>query len=108
MTLLELNDFAKQFEEEFGVTAQLPITPLVIEETPEEEEQTTFDVVVTSAGQTKIQVIKAVRALTNHGLKEAKALVDDAPSVVLANVDWDQAQKAKRDIEAVGGEVELR
>jgi large subunit ribosomal protein L7/L12 len=114
MTLLELSDFVKQFEETFGVSAAAPIAvaagpaaagPAAAEE---EEEKTEFDVVLTAAGDKKIQVIKEVRALTSLGLKEAKDLVDSAPKPVLERVPRDQADKAKEQLEGVGATVELK
>ncbi len=111
MTLIELSDFVKLFEEEFDVTAAAPAAVAVAAapaEAEEAEEKTEFDVVLESFGQEKIQVIKAVRALTGLGLKEAKAKVDEAPSVILEGVKKDEADKAKADIEAVGGTVEIK
>jgi large subunit ribosomal protein L7/L12 len=116
MTLLELSDFVKQFEETFGVSAAAPVAiaagpaatgagPAAAEEV---EEQTEFDVVLTAAGDKKIQVIKEVRALTSLGLKEAKDLVDSAPKPVLERVPRDAADKAKAQLEAVGATVELK
>jgi large subunit ribosomal protein L7/L12 len=114
MTLLELSEFVKQFEETFGVSAAAPIAvaagpaaagPAAAEE---EEEKTEFDVVLTAAGDKKIQVIKEVRALTSLGLKEAKDLVDSAPKPVLERVPRDQADKAKEQLEGVGATVELK
>lgn len=111
MTLIELSDFVKLFEEVFDVTAAAPAAvavaaPAAAEE--EVEEQTEFDVVLESFGSEKIKVIKAVRAMTSLGLKEAKALVDGAPSTVLEGVKKEDAEKAKADIEAVGGTVTLK
>ena len=111
MTLIELSDFVKLFEEEFDVTAAAPAAVAVAAapaEAEEAEEKTEFDVVLESFGQEKIQVIKAVRALTGLGLKEAKAKVDEAPSVILEGVKKDEADKAKAEIEAVGGTVEIK
>ncbi len=111
MTLIELSDFVKLFEEEFDVTAAAPAAVAVAAAPAAEEEaeeKTEFDVVLESFGQEKIQVIKAVRALTGLGLKEAKAKVDEAPSVILEGVKKDEADKAKTDIEAVGGTVEIK
>lgn len=112
MTLLELSEFVKLFEEEFDVTAAAPAAvavaaaPGAAEEA--EEEKTEFDVVLESFGSEKIQVIKAVRALTGLGLKEAKEKVDGAPSVLLEGAKKEDADKAKADIEAVGGTVTLK
>lgn len=112
MTLLELSDFVKLFEETFDVTAAAPAAVAVAAapgaEAEAEEEQTEFDVVLESFGQEKIQVIKAVRALTGLGLKDAKAKVDEAPSTILEGAAKEDAEKAKADIEAVGGTVTLK
>ncbi len=109
MTLLELSDFVKQFEDTFGVSAAAPVAvapgPAAA---PEEEEKTEFDVVLTAAGDKKIQVIKEVRALTSLGLKEAKDLVDSAPKPVLERVPKEQADKAKAQLEGAGATVELK
>jgi large subunit ribosomal protein L7/L12 len=114
MTLLELSDFVKSFEEEFDVTAAAPVAvaaPGAAAPGAEEavaEEQTSFDVVLTGAGEKKIQVIKEVRSLTSLGLKEAKDLVDNAPKPVLEGVDKEQAEAAKEALEGVGASVELK
>jgi large subunit ribosomal protein L7/L12 len=114
MTLLELSDFVKQFEETFGVSAAAPVatagpTTAAGPAAPEEEEeQTEFDVVLNAAGDKKIQVIKEVRALTSLGLKEAKDLVDSAPKAVLERVPKEQADKAKAQLEGAGASVELK
>ena len=114
MTLIELSEFVKQFEETFDVTAAAPVA--VAGAAPAAgggddaaaEEQDEFDVVLTAAGDKKIQVIKEVRALTSLGLKEAKDLVDGAPKPVLEKVDKDAAQKAKEALEGAGATVELK
>jgi large subunit ribosomal protein L7/L12 len=116
MTLLELSEFVKQFEETFGVSAAAPVAvaagPVAATgaaaPAEEAEEQTEFDVVLTAAGDKKIQVIKEVRALTTLGLKEAKELVDSAPKPVLEHVPKEQADKAKAQLEAAGATVELK
>jgi large subunit ribosomal protein L7/L12 len=116
MTLLELSDFIKKFEEEFGVEATQMAAPVAAAgaagapaaAAEEEEEQTEFDVVLDAAGDKKIQVIKEVRALTNLGLKEAKDLVDAAPKPVLEKVTKEQADQAKEKIEAAGGSVSVK
>jgi len=115
MTLLELSEFVKQFEETFGVSAAAPVavagpaaTGAGTAAVEEEEEQTEFDVVLNAAGDKKIQVIKEVRALTSLGLKEAKDLVDSAPKAVLERVPREQADKAKEQLEAAGASVELK
>jgi len=114
MTVLELSELLKEFEEKFGVTAAAPVA--VAAAAPAggggaaeaEEEKDEFDVVLTEAGDKKIQVIKEVRALTNLGLKEAKDLVDGAPSPVLEKVSKEDAEKAKASLEEAGGKVELK
>jgi large subunit ribosomal protein L7/L12 len=114
MTLLELSEFIKRFEEEFGVEAAVaaPVAPAAAPGVPaaaeEEEEKTEFDVILTSPGDKKIQVIKEVRTLTNLGLKEAKDLVDSAPKPVLEKVPKEQADQAKEQIEAAGGSVDVK
>src|SRR6266487_2775819 len=114
MTLLELSEFIKRFEEEFDVKAAAA-APLMMAAPgggaaggEEVEEQSEFDVVLTGAGDKKIQVIKEVRALTSLGLKEAKDLVDGAPKAVLERVDKAQAEKAKAQLESAGASVELK
>jgi large subunit ribosomal protein L7/L12 len=116
MTLLELSEFVKQFEETFGVSAAAPVAVATgpaaagtgAAPAEEEEEKTEFDVVLNAAGDKKIQVIKEVRALTSLGLKEAKDLVDSAPKPVLERVPREQADKAKEQLEAAGASVELK
>jgi large subunit ribosomal protein L7/L12 len=113
MTLLELSDFVKQFEEEFDVTAAAPVAVAAPGaaaggEEAAAEEQTSFDVVLTSAGDKKIQVIKEVRSLTSLGLKEAKELVDSAPKPVLEGVEREQADSAREALEGVGASVEIK
>ena len=113
MTVLELNEFLKAFEEEFGVTAAAPVAvagPAAAggDAAPAVEEQDEFDVILNAAGDKKIQVIKEVRALTSLGLKEAKDLVDGAPKPVLEKVAKEDADKAKAQLEAAGATVELK
>ena len=113
MTILELSEFKKAFEEEFDVTAAAPMAMAAVAAdgggaAAAEEEQDEFDVILTAAGGQKIQVIKAVRGLTSLGLKEAKAVVDDAPGPVLEGVDKETAEKAKAELEAAGGSAELK
>ena len=115
MTLLELSEFVKQFEETFNVSAAAPVAVAAGPvgagagaPAEEAEEQTEFDVVLTGAGEKKIQVIKEVRALTSLGLKEAKDLVDSAPKPVLERVPREQADKAKAQLEGAGASVELK
>ena len=115
MTLLELSEFIKAFEETFDVTAAAPAPMMVAApggaaagDGGAEEEQSEFDVILTAAGDKKIQVIKEVRALTSLGLKEAKDLVDGAPKPVLERVNKEAADKAKEQLEAAGGSVEVK
>jgi large subunit ribosomal protein L7/L12 len=115
MTLLELSDFVKEFEETFGVSAAAPVAVAAAPaaggggaEAAAEEEQDEFDVVLESAGEKKIQVIKEVRALTSLGLKEAKDLVDGAPKAVLEKVAKDAAEKAKEQLEGAGATVSVK
>ncbi|TCM51865.1 50S ribosomal protein L7/L12 [Kribbella sp. VKM Ac-2568] len=113
LTLLELSEFVKAFEEEFGVTAAAPVAVAAApaagggatEETVEQDE---FDVVLESAGDKKIQVIKEVRGLTSLGLKEAKDLVESAPKAILEKVDKAAAEKAKEALEGAGATVTLK
>ncbi|BDZ56935.1 large subunit ribosomal protein L7/L12 [Barrientosiimonas humi] len=114
MTLIELSEFVKQFEDTFNVTAAAPVA--VAGAAPAAgggdagaaEEQDEFDVILAAAGDKKIQVIKEVRALTSLGLKEAKDLVDGAPKPVLEKVDKAAAEKAKEQLEGAGATVELK
>ena len=113
LTVLELSELLKDFEERFGVTAAAPAALAAAPaaagaDAPVEEEQDEFDVVLTAAGEKKIQVIKEVRTLTSLGLKEAKDLVDAAPKAVLEKVSKEDAEKAKAQLEAAGGSVELK
>ena len=114
MTVLELSEFLKAFEEKFEVTAAAPVAVAAMVPgagdagAAAEEEKDEFDVVLTGAGEKKIQVIKEVRGLTKLGLKEAKELVDGAPSNILEGVDKETAEKAKEAIEGAGGSVELK
>jgi large subunit ribosomal protein L7/L12 len=114
LSVLELSELLKEFEERFGVTAAAPVAvaaaaaPGGADAGGAEEEQTEFDVVLTAAGDKKIQVIKEVRSLTSLGLKEAKDLVDGAPKPVLERVSKDEAEKAKAALEGAGGTVELK
>jgi large subunit ribosomal protein L7/L12 len=114
MTVLELNDFLKAFEEEFGVTAAAPVAVAAAgggggAAAPEAaEEQDEFDVILNAAGDKKIQVIKVVRELTSLGLKEAKDLVDGAPKPVLEKASKEDAEKAKAKLEEAGAQVEMK
>jgi large subunit ribosomal protein L7/L12 len=114
MTVLELSEFLKAFEEKFDVTAAAPVA--VAAAAPgagdggaaAEEEKDEFDVVLASVGDKKIQVIKEVRALTGLGLKEAKALVDEAPKPVMEAVSKEDAEKAKAQLEEAGATIEVK
>ncbi|PZS13982.1 MAG: 50S ribosomal protein L7/L12 [Pseudonocardiales bacterium] len=112
MTLLELSDFVKQFEDTFDVTAAAPVAaagpagPAAPAEVAEEKDE--FDVTLEAAGEKKIQVIKEVRTLTSLGLKEAKDLVDGAPKPVLEKVNKEAAEKAKAALEAAGATVTVK
>jgi large subunit ribosomal protein L7/L12 len=116
MTVLEISDFIKKFEERFGVTAAAPVAmaagpapaagPAAAAEP--EEEQTEFTVMLTGAGAQKINVIKAVREITQLGLKEAKALVDEAPKPVVENVPRERAEEVRAKLAEAGAEVEIK
>jgi len=114
LSLIELSDFVKAFEETFEVTAAAPAAVAVAapagggDAAAEVEEKDSFDVVLAAVGDKKIQVIKEVRALTNLGLGEAKALVDEAPKTVLEGAKKEDAEKAKEVLEAAGATVELK
>jgi large subunit ribosomal protein L7/L12 len=113
LTLVELSDFVKKFEEVFEVTAAAPVAVAAAgggaaAPAEEVEEKDSFDVVLESAGEKKIQVIKEVRALTNLGLGEAKAVVDGAPGVVLEGVNKETADKAKAQLEEAGATITLK
>src|SRR5438105_915713 len=113
MTLIELSEFVKQFEETFEVTAAAPVAIAAapaaggaVAEAAEEQDE--FDVILESAGEKKIQVIKEVRALTSLGLKEAKDLVDGAPKPILEKVNKEAADKAKAALEGAGAKVTVK
>ncbi|HEX2272710.1 MAG TPA: 50S ribosomal protein L7/L12 [Acidimicrobiales bacterium] len=115
MTVLELSELLKEFEDKFGVTAAAPVAAAAApaattaaEAAPAEEEQDEFDVVLAAVGDKKIQVIKEVRSLTNLGLKEAKDLVDNAPKPVLEKASKEDAEKAKAQLEGAGATVEVK
>jgi large subunit ribosomal protein L7/L12 len=115
MTVLELSELLKEFEDKFGVTAAAPVAAAAApgagggaEAAPAEEEKDEFDVILTGPGDKKIQVIKEVRTLTSLGLKEAKDLVDSAPKAVLEKVTKEEAEKAKAQLEGAGATVELK
>ena len=111
MTLVELSEFVKAFEEKFDVEAAAPAAVAVAApgaDAPAEEEKDEFDVILSAVGDKKIQVIKAVRAITSLGLAEAKALVDGAPKAVLEKAKKEDAEKAKSQLEEAGATVELK
>ena len=114
MTVLELSELLKEFEDKFGVTAAAPVAVAAPgaggggAEAAAEEEKDEFDVVLTAAGGQKIAVIKEVRSLTSLGLKEAKDLVESAPKAVLEKANKEDAEKAKAALEAAGASVELK
>src|SRR6266566_4618966 len=113
MTVLELVELKNKIEEEWGITAAAPVAVAAGGaagggEAAPEEEKTSFDVVLTGAGAQKIQVIKVVRAVTGLGLKEAKDLVDSAPSAVKEGVNQEEADSVKSQLEEAGAEVELK
>src|SRR6187455_1101825 len=115
MTVLELVELKKAIEEEWGVTAAAPVAVAAApgaaaggDGAAAPEEKDSFDVVLTSAGDKKIQVIKVVRAATGLGLKEAKALVDEAPGPIKEGIEKEEADKLKADLEEAGGSVEVK
>ena len=116
MSVLELSELLKEFEEKFGVSAAAPVAVAGVaaagagggDAAAAEEEKDEFDVILTGAGDKKIQVIKEVRTLTSLGLKEAKDLVDGAPKPVLEKVNKEEAEKAKAQLEAAGATVEVK
>jgi len=114
ISVLELSERIKALEEEFGVSATAVAAAAPAggggggEAAAEEEEQTAFDVILTSSGDKKIQVIKVVRAATGLGLKEAKALVDEAPGPIKEGIEKEEADKLKADLEEAGGSVEIK
>ena len=113
MSVLELSELVKEMEEKFGVSAAAPVAMMAAapgagEAGAAAEEKTEFDVVLTAIGDKKIQVIKEVRAITGLGLKDAKALVDEAPKPVKEAVPKDEAEKIKAQLEEAGAQVELK
>ena len=116
LSVIQLSELLKDFEERFGVTAAAPVAVAAVGAAPAgggeaaaaEEEKSEFDVILTDAGDKKIQVIKEVRALTSLGLKEAKDLVEAAPKPVLEKANKDDADKAKATLEGAGATVELK
>ncbi len=110
MSVLELADFVKELEDKFGVSAAAPVAVAAAGAAPAaaEEEQTEFDVILTGIGDKKIQVIKEVRAITGLGLKEAKAVVDEAPKAVKEKVAREVAEEIKKKLEEVGAAAEIK
>lgn len=112
MTVLELSDLVKDLEQKFGVSAAAPVAAVAAAPAAQAQEQvaekTEFDVILVSAGEKKIQVIKEVRAITNLGLKEAKALVDGAPGKVKEGVSKEEAESVKAKLEEAGASVEIK
>ena len=112
MSVLDLADLVHALEDEFGVSAAAPVAvaagPAAAAEAEAEEEKTSFDVVLQAYGEKKIEVIKVVRALTGLGLKEAKAVVEEAPKPVKEGVNKDEAEEAKKQLEAAGATVEVK
>ena len=112
MSVLELSELVKEMEEKFGVSAAAPVAVAAV--SPAEggaaaaEEKTEFDVIITAAGDKKIQVIKEVRAITGLGLKDAKALVDEVPKPVKEGIAKDEADKIKGQLEEAGAQVEVK
>lgn len=112
MTILDMSKFIKEFEERYGVTAAAPVAmaamPGAGAAAPEVEEKTSFDVILTGAGDKKIQVIKVVRELTSLGLKEAKDLVDGAPKPVKTGISKEEAESVKAKLEEQGATIEIK
>ena len=109
LSVLELSELVKEFEEKFGVSAQpVAVAGVAGGDTAAAEEKTEFDVILTDCGAKKINVIKAVRALTGLGLKEAKAAAEETPSTIKEGVDKDAAEEAKKALEEAGATVELK
>ena len=110
MTVLEMSQFVKELEEKYDVTAAAPAMAVAVPagDSGSQEEKTEFDVVLTSMGDKKIQVIKEVRAITGLGLKDAKDLVESAPKAIKEAINKEEADEIKSKIEAVGGSVELK
>ena len=112
MTVLELSELIKELEEKFGVSAAAPVAMMAAgpaaDAGPAAEEKTAFDVILVTAGDQKINVIKEVRAITGLGLKEAKALVDEAPKPVKEGIAKDEAEKIKAQLEEAGAQIELK
>ncbi|MBI9077796.1 MAG: 50S ribosomal protein L7/L12 [Desulfatibacillum sp.] len=112
MSVLELSELIKDIEEKFGVSAAAPVAAMAmmgpVGGAEEAEEQTEFDVILLSVGDKKIQVIKEVRAITGLGLKEAKALVEEAPKAIKEAISKDEAEKVKEQLEGAGAQVDIK
>jgi len=110
MSVLELSELVKELEDKFGVSAAVPMAaaPVAAAAQAEAEEKTEFDVVLTQIGDKKIQVIKAIRAITGLGLKEAKAVVDEAPKPIKEGISKDEAEDIKKQMEEAGATVEVK
>lgn len=113
MTVIQLSEFVKELEDKFGVSAAAPVAMMAgpvagTAAAPVAEEKTEFDVILTSGGDKKVQVIKVVRELTNLGLKEAKALVDEAPKPVKQGIKKEEAEQIKAKLEEAGASVEIK
>lgn len=112
MSVLDLSELVKEMEDKFGVSAAAPVAMMAAGAAAggeaKEEEKTEFDVILTSFGDKKIQVIKEVRAITSLGLKDAKTLVDGAPAPVKEGIAKDEAEKIKEQLEAVGAQVDIK
>ena len=111
MSVLELSELVKTLEDKFGVTAQAPVAAVGVAAAPaveEEEEKTSFTVVLKEMGANKIQVIKEIRAITELGLKEAKELVESAPKPVKENIPKEESEEIKKKLEAQGAKVEIQ
>jgi len=114
MTILDMSKFVKEFEDRYGVTAAAPVAMAAMlgaaggAVAPEVEEKTSFDIILTAAGEKKIQVIKVVRELTSLGLKEAKDLVDGVPKPVKTGISKEEAQAIKAKLEEQGATVEIK
>ncbi len=108
MNVLELNELVKAIEEEFGVTAAAPVAVVGGAAAAAVEEQTEFDVILSNAGASKINVIKVVREITGLGLKEAKAVVDEAPAAIKEKVSKDEAEQIKAKLEEAGANIEIK
>ncbi|UCG80717.1 MAG: 50S ribosomal protein L7/L12 [Desulfobacterales bacterium] len=112
MSVLELSELVKELEEKFGVSAAVPVAAAAVSGAPvaqaEAEEKTEFDAILSAIGDKKIQVIKAIRAITGLGLKEAKALVDEAPKPVKEGISKEEAEDIKKQLEEAGATVEIK